>query len=320
MLVKNQLIEMTWGRNKKYYTELGYEYTGAGNIFFVKAEDLALKSKKVVKIICDFCGKELKRPWRDYLKYHSGEFGDTCNQCKTIKSEKTCIEKYGERNPSMVKEIKEKRTETILERFGVENAFQNEEIKEKAKQTNLEKYGCEYISQSPEIQLKIQETNLEKFGFSNPNKSEEIKEKIKKTCLDKYGCEYYLQTEEARIKINNTLCSNGKVPTSKQQLKVFEILKEIYDEVYLNFPVDKCALDCMVNIDGLKIDVEYDGWYWHKDNRRKDCDRNFFLMTKGYKILRIRGNYEIPTKEQIKEGIDCLVKGKKSVYYIDLDI
>ena len=86
--------------------------------------------------------------------------------------------------------------------------------------------------------------------------------------------------------------------------------------------MDRINLDCMVCFDGYKIDVEYDGLYYHKDRQEKDKRRNYFLIKQGYKVLRIKGNKkdDIPTEEQIIKAIDCLVKGNRSYIEIDMNI
>lgn len=68
-------------------------------------------------------------------------------------------------------------------------------------------------------------------------------------------------------------------------------------------------MNCMVNINDSKIDVEYDGWYYHKDKQDYDNRRDIFVQSNGYKVLRIKGNYQIPTEEQLQEAINYLVKG-----------
>lgn len=368
MLIPNQMIEMTWTRNKKYYLEKGYEYTGFRNIFLVKAEDLPNGSKKEVQVKCDCCGKIKKMTWRDYLKYHTKKFGDLCINCVGEKRINTCQEKYGVDNPSQVKEFQDKRKETHIEKYGVENAFQSEEVKEKIKQINLEKYGCECISQVYEVREKIKSTNLEKYGvevasqceiikektaqtnlkkyghkssaqgkeqtkkristnlkkygYTTPLKNKEVKEKIRKTNLEKYGFEYAIQNPQVKQKARNSAFKNGTIPTSKTEKSMCLILKEIYGEQNCieGYPLDMINFDCLVMFNGIKIDVEYDGEFWHKNKKESDRKRNGFVINNGYKVLRIKGNYEIPTKKQIIDAIDYLVKDNHKYVEIILDI
>ena len=106
------------------------------------------------------------------------------------------------------------------------------------------------------------------------------------------------------------------------QIKLSNIIKDIYgeDRVKDNVPCGKCLLDIELIYNDCKIDIEYDGYYWHKDKQERDKRRNYYVKNKGYKILRIRSNYEMPTSQQIIQGVDYLVKDNHFLKYIDLDI
>lgn len=322
MLVPNQMIEMQWTRNKSYYINLGYEYTGFRNYFMVHVEDLPPQSKKKVKVICDNCGKEKIMTWKDYLRYHSEKFGDLCFECTQIKREDTNIKKYGVSNPSQVKEFQDKRTQTIRKNFGVDNAFQSDVCKQKSKDTCVVKYGYEYACQAPEVIEKTKITNRKRYGYDSPRQSPRVKQKIIQTNLQRYGVPYTLSVPKVRAKGRETLYRNGKVPSSTPERKTCELLKEIYGEenCIAQFPYDQLSFDCLLCIDRDKIDVEYDGWFWHKNKQKEDNRRNRFLISRGFKVLRIKGNYGIPTEEQIIKSIDYLVKGNHKYSEIILDI
>ena len=109
MLIPKQKVEMAWTRNKKYYIDKGYEYSGFRTLFLVSAEDLPYGSKKKIEVKCDKCGKIYNIEWRDYLAHKDEEFGDLCASCASLKRERTCQEKYNKSNPSQVEKFKEKR-------------------------------------------------------------------------------------------------------------------------------------------------------------------------------------------------------------------
>lgn len=323
MLVPNQMIRTKWMKqNKEHYESLGYNFTKFNKFFFAKPEHLPSESHIKVKVVCDKCGKEKDMQWRDYLRYHSEEFGDLCMDCCQEKRKDTCIKKYGTDNPSKVEIFKEKRTSTMLERFGVENVFQSKECKEKIKQTNLENYGVEFISQSEQVKEKTRNTNLERYGFTSPAKSELVKNKTKQTCLERYGYEYTLSVPEIRERGRKTLYEQGNVPTSKPERKICEMLEKMYgkESCTPGYPYQLLNFDCLLELEGSKIDVEYDGWYWHKDKQDYDRRRNYMLTSRGFKVLRIKGSYALPTEEQLKEAVDYLVKGNHPYTEIVLDI
>ena len=99
-------------------------------------------------------------------------------------------------------------------------------------------------------------------------------------------------------------------------------MQEIYGEenCFAGYPVDRLNLDCLVIVDGQKIDCEYDGIYWHKNIADYDRKRNGWLVSLGYKILRIKGNEkdELPSIERIKREIDTLIDGH-SIRWIDMN-
>lgn len=180
----------------------------------------------------------------------------------------------------------------------------------KYRQTMLERYGVENSSEIPDITDKIKATNREKYGYDWRMQSPEIQAKSRKTMLDKYGVEHALQVPEFSDKAMHTRCENGKNPTSKPQLALFHLLLDMYKNCELEKPCGNCSLDCVLNIDGNLIDVEYDGWFYHQDKMR-DMRRDNFVKTQGYKILRVKANKrdEIPNREQIEEQVQKLLHG-----------
>lgn len=225
------------------------------------------------------------------------------------KAKSTCIMKYGVENPLQNSEVAEKSRKTNLKKYGVENVFQNEKIKGKIKDTIKRKYGVEYISQSEEIKKKCIQTSLKHYGVKYPMQNKEVREKAKATNLKKYGYEELGSCPEIIEKRIKTLCNSGKQKTSKQQLKLYNLLKEQYNDVKLNYPFGRLSLDIALFIENIKIDIEYDGWYWHQD-QNKDRRRDYFLKGNDWKILRIKSGRSIPNIHLINEKILELLNGK----------
>ena len=102
-----------------------------------------------------------------------------------------------------------------------------------------------------------------------------------------------------------------------------ELLRNIYGEKYCipSFCVGNLCLDCLVIINDILIDVEYDGVYWHQNRGQKDAARNAILLKMGYKILRIKGNNKdiLPTTFEIKNAINSLVNGEHNLIFIDMN-
>lgn len=346
MLVKDQIIYMKWHyMNKEYYENKGYKFTKYGDEFFVKAEDLSIGSQSVVKVQCDYCGKVQEKRFSTYLRQHHDKFGDCCKDCSSLKIADIMTEQYGVPNASLVKEFQDKRKRTFIENYGFENPSQSEEIKkkkektslnnygvtnpmkaknvqEKAQKTCLKKYGVKYSTQTEIMKEKSKETCIERYGVDNASKSEDIKKKIEDTWMEKYGVKNIMELEYFRNKILKSFTKNGTSPTSSMQIQISNIIKDVYgeDNVKDNVPCGSCLLDVELNYNNYLIDIEYDGMYWHKGKEERDRRRNYYVIKKGYKVLRIRSNNELPTKEQIIKAVDYLVEDNHSLYYIDLDI
>ena len=277
MLKENQKIKIKWNNHsKQHYVDLGYQFTKYGDEFEVDVKDLSHGSKAKIIVVCDYCGKEILKVYKDYLRDHDDILGDCCFGCCQIKRENT----------------------------------------------NLKHFGVRHIAQSKEIMNKIQSTNLKKYGNICSAQGNNVKEKIKQSNRMKYGCDWSAQSPIVIAKIRQSLYQNGTVPTSKMELSVCQTLCEMYgsENCQPGYPLDNITMDCLLTVNGSKIDVEYDGWYWHKNKQEYDKRRNYYLLQRGYKILRIKSNNELPTKEQLKNAVDYLVKDNHHYTEIILDI
>lgn len=299
MLVPNQIVTINWHpRNKKHFEEKGYKYTHTGLPFEVKAEDLMPTSHIKVKVQCDYCDAIIERPYRDYLRYRKDSGIDCCKNCHIKKSSETNQKRYGGNSP-----------------------FSSSEVIAKAKETFRIKYGVEWCSQSKEFREKVKNTCLKKFGDIAPAKNEQIKEKIKATNNKRYGGNSSQCDPEVRRKTMETRMRNGNFPVSLQEEEMVKRLQKIYgeDNCHPQFVLDRICFDCLLEVNDIKIDVEYDGIFWHSD-KHKDMRRDYFTIGQGYKVLRFRGNYEIPSEQQIKEAVNYLVNTEHHVKIVELDI
>lgn len=164
----------------------------------------------------------------------------------------------------------------------------------------------------------------EKYGVKNVFQLDEIKEKIKQTCRKKYHCEYYSQSDEYKAKnvsekIRESMMRNGTVPTSKPQLELYEKIKSIYPSCKLNYPFGPFSLDMYLKIKDVKIDIEYDGWYWHQDKER-DTRRNNYMFKNGLCVFRIFSKGSLPSEDELKKYIDGFVNKKYKYKRIKLDV
>lgn len=299
MLVENQKVQTTWNPlTKQHYIDCGYKFTKMHDVFWINIKDLPLGSKVKVDVICDFCGSVYQKTYKDYFRQH--ENGDCCIKCEGKKSLYATELKYGKNfRGNKLKEI-------TLERYGVNNIMEVTEIKGKVASTTLDRYG---------VKSALCKDYVNKKQSNSWN--EESRQKRIQTNLNKYGYESPLSSPEIREKINQSFYRNGTQKTSSQQIKIFKMLKDIYVDCELNYLVSNCFLDCLVVVNDIRIDVEYDGEFWHQD-KQKDRKRDEFLKSLGYKILRIKSAYNIPSIEELKNAIDILVTTNKKYTEIQL--
>ena len=322
MLLTKEVEVVLSGTNIRYYENLGYEIPRVlgrnnkpivkkGTTITVPIEDLQPTSSVKVYVMCDICKEHVTHI--RYHDYNRKKRGDEycCNVCSRIYQQRTCMERYGVKSPLQIPKTRERLRSVCLEKYGVENPSQALEIQEKKKQTFLERYNVENPFQSFEIKEKMYQTWMKKYGVDRPTKSLEIQEKQRATCLSHYGVEYPTQAEPVQEKIRSSLQANGTVPTSSQQVAIYELLKKHYgeDRVEINYACGRCSMDIVVFFENISVNVEYDGWYWHQ-NANKDRARDEFIKKRGYRILRIKSGMAMPNFSDLVDKIEDLRDGE----------
>lgn len=269
---------------------------------------------------------------------------DCCKECIGKKHKETIQAKYGVDSVAHLDEVKAKKIKTCIERYGVENPMLSKDIQDKGRQTNLERYGVRFIGQSEivknknkkifqdkfggtspmaslEVRNKFKNTIFERYGVENVSCLEEVKRKKEETSLKNYGVRYPLQSDEYRHKLMKSYFKKGKVATSTEQIEVFNLLKTMGYEPILNYLENGYFLDVAIFIDDKKIDIEYDGWYWHDTEQRrlKDKIRNEKLIKNGWKVIRILGGLLLPTRNDLYLSINKAILGDENLQYILLE-
>ena len=298
MLLKDELVSMKWNSsNKKKYEDKGYIFTYVGDIFYPKAKDVVeCSSGSKIPVQCDYCNKIYYPTSRNYQKVKNKGELDCCVSCKGKKIKSTIQKVYGVDNIALVPEIAEKTQQTCLKKFGVKHPLQNKEIFN-----------------------KTQESLFQIYGVTNSAHILESQEKKKETCRIKYGYDYAIQSPEIQTKIHQSYYQNDSAPISKKQKELACLLKEMYGNCELNYPCDMLSLDCMVIIDGIAYDIEYDGWYWHKDRENEDKKRAYYVTSVGYKVIRFLAYADrIPTEKEIRDTIEYLRTHNKNFALLEL--
>lgn len=320
----NHFVEKGYTIPKKYSEKSKREVLDSEANILIKIKDLPNSSHKRIKYSCDNCSRVFETSYCDWLNTKYKELGDLCKECAIkIKLPKAMQDKYGENNCSKVDSIEDKKKRTNIEKYGKEWAIASEEVKNKIIKAYFETYGVKNPMQKEEVKAKAKKTNNIRYGGNSPMCCEAVKSKSLQTCLERYGVSNPAKSKEIQAKTRKTLYENGNVPSSKAEKEMCSILKELFGEnnCFPNYPEGNLSLDCLVVVDNILIDFEYDGLYWHKNRKQYDYARNSVLMDLGYKIVRIKANNkdDMPTKENLKEAVDCLVKDNQHLYFIDMN-
>lgn len=259
------------GKSIEYYVNLGYTYRGR-ELIDVDVNDLLPGTTAIVKIKCDFCGKEYE------LKYVevSGRLDNICcSDCRGIKITETNMKKYGVTSTSKIFEVKQKQLKTLFDNYGVTNPMLNSEIKSKFENTMLKNYGVKYSGQSDvllekrnktcikkygtsnvfsieEFKLKRKETLMKNYAVENPMFSTEIKERLYATNIERYGFKNPTQNVEIKHKICQSLYKNGTCKCSAPQ----KYIHNLYGGD-LNYPISRYNVDIFFK--EKNIYLEYDG-------------------------------------------------------------
>lgn len=352
MILEERKARLKWNNaNKKRYTDLGYAFTKNGDEFLVEIRHLTPTTRAYIFMMCDFCNENIEEKlYKSYIhcKQRSISPNDCCSACREIKIKEGTNIKYGVDSVNQVEEVKQKKIASYIVRFGVDSPLKSEELMNKVKQTNIERYGFENVFQTESVKDKLVKTNLSKYGVryynmteehrervkitslsvygtENPSQNEDVKSKIKKTNLKRYGFENSMKHKDVVAKVRKTMFNNETATTSKQQLFLHE-----YIGGELNFPLGNCSLDIAL-VDKM-IDIEYDGGghdlcvkmgsMSEKDFENKDRRRDYYVINKGWKVLRIVSRQDkLPPMNElldlIKECIDYLCAGR---HYIKIDI
>lgn len=201
---------------------------------------------------------------------------------------KNFLKKHGVENPQQLREIKEKTNKTLREKYGCVGF--DGELGEKSKKTIKKKYGEENI-------MKTEEGKKHFRGDKNPQKNAEVRERTSKTIKKKIkenghwlkGKTYSEILGEERaaerieeLRISGAIGCSMTPRISAPQLQLYELVKQKYPTAILEYPIGGYCID--VAVPELKLAFEYDGSYWHDEE--KDKIRDEILSKSGWIVYR----------------------------------
>lgn len=137
------------------------------------------------------------------------------------------------------------------------------------------------------------------LGHSKGKTYEEIMSPEKAASKRKQASELWKKDNPRKFFTGNNI--------SRGQLLLFEKVKEMFPNAVLEFPVDapgkKYYLD--IAVPELKLDFEYDGFYWHSfpDAIERDTKRDEYLKFLGWKVFRYSFNArnDLEVKEELNK-------------------
>lgn len=302
MLLTKEVEVKPSGKTIKHYKDKGYDVRYHEPLV-VKVEDLPSGSHAKVEVLCDYCNEEtFLIVYYDYNKEMKYINKHACENCWQKKTEEVNMARHGVRSVSQLKEVKKKREETMRSRYGVSTPLQNKEIMQKTRETSLERYGYASPSQVPEFRERAIFTSIERYGVDCPSKSKEVKEKTRATNIERYGVSSTMQVPEVRAKANKTLCENGLVKTSAQQLYLHSLYGGEINYAISHYAIDICFPE-------EKLIVEYDGGghdlrvvlgrLTQEEFDNKEMIRNIVLKREGYKRMNIVSKKDFLPSDQI---------------------
>lgn len=100
---------------------------------------------------------------------------------------------------------------------------------------------------------------------------------------------------------------NGKL-TSRKQLELYDLLPKGYNAV-LNTNLYGLYPD--IYIAQYKLCIEYDCSFFHRDNLQRDTRNTSILLSKGFKVLRVKATNTIPDKESFLTLIEEMVSNNQ---------
>lgn len=324
MLITKELLITAEARTINHYRDKGYSINHLGEECLIKTEDLPQSSHVKIQYQCDNCGDIFTTEWCSWTSRKYADLGDMCKKCAAkIKLPVIMTDKYGRSNSANIDVFIEKKKATNLIKYGNEWAIASFPVKDRIQDTNLVRYGVKNPMQNEAVKEKAKTTNIERYGGASALCDERVRQKSRETCLRKYGVENAFQLKENQEKARKTLYKNGSTPASKAEQTMCALLCSMFgrEKCFPNYPVGALSLDCLVVLEGNKIDFEYDGVYWHKNRKQKDAARNAVLLDNGYKIIRIKANNQdtMPTPQQIQDAINLLIKENHHLVFIDMN-
>jgi very-short-patch-repair endonuclease len=304
-------------------------------------------SIKEVSNIFNVSTSKIKRTLKEYSINKSIKKVTEC-------TERLSLEKYGVKNPSQRKSVREKRKKTNIEKYGVDNPAKLNKFINKMKETNIKKYNHCCSLHNKEIKEKVKSTFQEKYGVDNALASKEIYNKTQKSLkesnfkrllanlknyviplfsIDDYEKQDWRIKKKWKCVVCGTefehyfYCNIPRCP--KCYPKIYgssNIEKEIQE--YIKYPHEnnkrfnkngKYKYELYIYIPDKQLGIELDGLYWHSEltgnkDRYYHINKNLFFKERGITVLRFWDSEWLLKKDIVKSMINNKLGYSKKIY------
>lgn len=331
-ILTKELQVKLWGNNIKHYYNMGYKGK-YGDIITVKTEDLSNGCNARIEYLCDYCNEEIiTMTYADLMRRKKEVNKMACKNCFTKKMSETVLLRYGTPSYAQTDEYRKNMENMMISRYGVRHYSQTQEFKEKWHKTCMEKYGesyrkkfidkafetfkektgYDYPTQCPEVKEKMVQSYIDHYGVFNPQLCEEIRERTAKTNLERYGGVSPATSQKVKAKMAQTSYRNGTVPTSKQQIYLYNLYC-CNRNVELNYPISRFNADICLLDENLTIEADLGGHnlsvktgqITQEEFNRKEIIRNNTIKNEGYKQMRIISTTDkLPSDQVLLEMLD----------------
>lgn len=268
---------------------------------------------------------------------------DAPAQCKEIRDKQcaTMKERYGAEYTLSSKALSEKQTKTVIEKYGVDKIGKSKEVHDKIRNTVMTKYGVEHYSQTDEFKEQSSTLNrkkgyalLERWkDYVVPLFSEDEYEGLQGIHLGKVykwkcvqcGCEFEFGSRHSGLHEELGTCFPAcpnchKKYVSFEEQQLLDFIKSIYSgEILTNTRNVIYPLELDIYIPEKKIAIEFDGLYWHSEEKGKThlyhANKTTLCENNGIQLLHIFEDEWIEHENIVKDRIRSLLGiGQKRVF------
>ena len=230
------------------------------------------------------------------------------------KVKKTNIERYGFENPSKNDDIRNKTYSTNIERYGFKSPSMSDSVKNKTKDTFLGKYNVVNIMYSEEFRKKFNISNELNYIKYLGNRNYEF---ICSDCGGNYDIDYDNYYKRKLRNVSTcTVCYPILENSSIKEIELRNYISSIYAGEIISSYRDGLEID--IYLPELKIGFEFNGLYWHSDEK---LDSNYHLnklnhfKERGIRIINVWEDDWDFKKDIVKSQIDnLLLKSKYKIY------